>query len=259
MFSTVAKTPEQLEQERMAMMQGRKPSVAQHAQMTPQAPSAMDQLKTTATNKLINDGVGGGIDYGYEKAGEGLSKLLAKSTAAPVPTTTQMTALQSAAPMASAPLAPAATMGVSPGAANAIMGTGTSAAANAAGMTGTQLASTTGAQLAGGAGAGVTGFGTSGQSSGGKYYFSGGGGGGNGNANSGNSAGAAGLGGAGDGLVPGDGTPGTNAGTSTVVDGLCHEGNVVSITVGIGLGHTGHRSRSILEDNRCVFNIFCNA
>ena len=78
MFSTVGKSPEQLEQERMAMMQGRRPSVAQHAQMTPQGPSAMDKLKTTATNKLINDGVGTGIDYGYEKAEEGFNKLKLK-------------------------------------------------------------------------------------------------------------------------------------------------------------------------------------
>ena len=71
----------------------------------------------------------------------------------------------------------------------------------------------------GGAGAGVTGFGTAGESSGGKYYFSGGGGGGNGNANSGNSAGSGGLGGAGTGLVPSDGTPATNAGTANTGGG----------------------------------------
>ena len=55
----------------------------------------------------------------------------------------------------------------------------------------------------GGAGAGVTGFGTSGESSGGKYYFSGGGGGGNGNANFPQPAGSGGLGGGADGKNPG--------------------------------------------------------
>ena len=54
----------------------------------------------------------------------------------------------------------------------------------------------------GGAGAGVTGFGTSGELSGGKYYFSGGGGGGNGNANFPQPAGSGGLGGGADGKNP---------------------------------------------------------
>ena len=56
----------------------------------------------------------------------------------------------------------------------------------------------------GGVGAGVTGFGTSGQPSGGKYYFSGGGGGANGNANfpSPGAAGNGGLGGGADGKNP---------------------------------------------------------
>ena len=71
----------------------------------------------------------------------------------------------------------------------------------------------------GGAGGGVTGFGTAGESSGGKYYFSGGGGGGNGNANSGNSAGAGGLGGAGDGITPSANSGPAGAGTANTGGG----------------------------------------
>ena len=67
----------------------------------------------------------------------------------------------------------------------------------------------------GGAGGGVTGFGTSGQSSGGKYYFSGGGGGGNGNGNfpSPGTVGTGGLGGGADGKNPSSPTPTASNGT----------------------------------------------
>jgi len=71
----------------------------------------------------------------------------------------------------------------------------------------------------GGAGAGVTGFGTTGESSGGKYYFAGGGGGGNGNANAGNPAGTGGLGGGGDGIVPSAGAGPAGAGTTNTGGG----------------------------------------
>ena len=71
----------------------------------------------------------------------------------------------------------------------------------------------------GGAGAGVTGFGTTGESSGGKYYFAGGGGGGNGNANAGNPAGSGGLGGGGDGIVPSAGAGPAGAGTANTGGG----------------------------------------
>jgi hypothetical protein len=71
----------------------------------------------------------------------------------------------------------------------------------------------------GGAGAGVTGFGTSGESSGGQYYFSGGGGGGNGNAHPGVPGGSGGLGGGGNGIAPPVGAGPAGAGTANTGGG----------------------------------------
>jgi hypothetical protein len=122
-------------------------------------PGAMEQFGNMAMQRgmkrglnkgeeLVTEYGGKAIDYGKEALGFGTPTPGPLAT----PSATQMTALQSAAPMASAPVAPAATMGLSPGAAQAVLGSGSAAApavANAAGMTGTQLAGTTAAQLAG--------------------------------------------------------------------------------------------------------------
>ena len=81
-------------------------------------------------------------------------------------------------------------------------GAGSSGAGGGGGIAAGTNSGTSGSD--GGAGAGVTGFGTTGQPSGGKYYFSGGGGGGNGNANypSPGIAGSGGLGGGAAGKTP---------------------------------------------------------
>ena len=148
-------------------------AAAPATQATPQqrTPGAMEQFGNMAMQRGMEKGLNKGeelvteyggkaIDYGKQALGFGTPTPGPLAT----PSATQMTALQSTAPMASAPMAPAATMGVSPGAAQAILGSGSSAApavANAAGMTGTQLAGTTAAQLAGtGAATGAAGAAT---------------------------------------------------------------------------------------------------
>ena len=88
----------------------------------------------------------------------------------------------------------------------------------------------------GGAGAGVTGFGTSGESSGGQYYFSGGGGGGNGNAHPGVPGGSGGLGGGGNGIAPPVGAGPAGAGTANTGGG---GGGASDVNPGGAFGGTG--------------------
>jgi hypothetical protein len=92
---------------------------------------------------------------------------------------------------------------------------------------------------AGGAGAGVTGFGTTGQSCGGQYYFAGGGGGGNGNANFPAPGGAAGLGGGAAGLNPASPSPTSSNGTDYTGGGGGGASDKAPVGGGGGAGGNG--------------------
>ena len=91
----------------------------------------------------------------------------------------------------------------------------------------------------GGDGAGVTGFGTTGQSCGGQYYFSGGGGGANGNANAGNPAGSGGKGGGANGLTPSSPTPTSSDATAFTGGGGGGASDKAPVGAGGGAGGNG--------------------
>ena len=52
---------------------------------------------------------------------------------------------------------------------------------------------------------------------------------------------------------------GTNARTRAAVNSLGHEGDVVRNTVGIGLGHAGHSTVSVLQNHRGSVNVLGRA
>ena len=67
MFSTVGKTPEQLEKERMMMMQGKQAQPAVQPDMGPRQPGITEQFTNMAKEKVMGDALTKGTNMAYEK------------------------------------------------------------------------------------------------------------------------------------------------------------------------------------------------